>query len=230
MRNMKVKNLLTMISISLVFCVAVILAVVSIYNIKSTTNLSVDKYKQAMNNGYRLEIKSEVETVIKVLQTEYDKIKAKGVSEEQAKNTAKEIVRGMRYRDDDSGYFWIDDTDYNLIMHPVLPEQEGDNRHELEDQNGVMIIQEIMKKCTGKDGCGYNEFYFTKSDGKTVAPKLAYSQIFEPWGWVVSTGNYVDEMRVEMKESEAAISSQFNQFLVFIVVVTLILVAVSQPR
>ena len=227
MRNMKVKNLLTMISISLVFCVAVILAVVSIYNIKSTTNLSVDKYKQAMNNGYRLEIKSEVETVIKVLQTEYDKIKAKGVSEEQAKNTAKEIVRGMRYRDDDSGYFWIDDTDYNLIMHPVLPEQEGDNRHELEDQNGVMIIQEIMKKCTGKDGGGYNEFYFTKSDGKTVAPKLAYSQIFEPWGWVVSTGNYVDEMRVEMKESEAAISSQFNQFLVFIVVVTLILVAVS---
>lgn len=227
MKNMKVKNLLTMISISLVFCVAVILAGVSVYNIKSTTTLSVDKYKQAMNDGYRLEIKSEVETVIKVLQSEYDKIQAKGVSEEQAKNTAKEIVRGMRYRDDDSGYFWIDDTDYNLIMHPVLPEQEGDNRHELEDQNGVMIIQEIMKKCTGADGGGYNEFYFTKSDGKTVAPKLAYSQIFEPWGWVVSTGNYVDEMRGEMKESEAAISGQFNQFLVFIVVVTLILVAVS---
>jgi len=227
MKNMKVKNLLTLISISLVFCVAVILAVISIYNIKSTTNLSADKYEQAMNNGYKQEIKSEVESVIKVIETEYDKIQNEGVSEEQAKNTAKEIVRGMRYRDDDSGYFWIDDTDYNLVMHPVLPEQEGDNRHDLEDQNGVMIVQEIMKKCNGKDGGGYNEFYFTKSDGKTVAPKLAYSQIFKPWGWVVSTGNYVDEMQAEMKEAEAAINKQFNQFLVFIVVVTLLLIVVS---
>ena len=227
MKNLKVKNLLTLISITLVVCVAVILTVVSVYNIKSTTTISIEKYVQAMNDGYKLEIKSEVETVIKVMQSEYDKIKNAGITEEQAKINAKEIVRGMRYRDDDSGYFWIDDTDYNLIMHPVLPEQEGNNRHELEDQNGVMIIQEIMKKCTGKDGGGYNEFYFTKSDGKTVAPKLAYSQIFEPWGWVVSTGNYVDEMREEMKVSQDAITNEFNQFLVFIIAVTFILIVVS---
>lgn len=227
MKNLKVKNLLTLISMSLVFCVAVILAGISVYNINSTTNLSVDAYKKAMNDGYELEIKSEVQTVIKVLQSEYDKIQSQGISEEQAKETAKEIVRGMRYRDDDSGYFWIDDTDYVLVMHPVLPEQEGDNRHELKDQNGMMIVQEIMKTCTGKDGGGYNEFYFTKSDGKTVAPKLAYSQIFEPWGWVVSTGNYVDEMQEEMKTVEDMLGKQFNRFLVLIVAVTIILVAIS---
>lgn len=75
----------------------------------------------------------------------------------------------MRYRDDRSGYFWIDDTDYNLVMHPILAEQEGNNRYDLEDQNGVMIIQEIMKVCNSADGGGFNEFYFTKADGVTVA-------------------------------------------------------------
>ncbi len=43
-------------------------------------------------------------------------------------------------------------------MHPILAEQEGNNRYDLEDQNGVMIIQEIMKVCNSADGGGFNEF------------------------------------------------------------------------
>lgn len=73
----------------------------------------------------------------------------------------------MRYRDDGSGYFWIDDTDYNLIMHPILTDQEGNNRYDLTDQNGVKIIQEIMKVSTGSDGGGFNEFILRKP---TVLP------------------------------------------------------------
>ena len=30
------------------------------------------------------------------------------------------ILNGVAARDDGSGYFWIDDTDYNLVMHPIL--------------------------------------------------------------------------------------------------------------
>lgn len=111
----------------------------------------------------------------------------------------------MRYREDGSGYFWIDDTNYNLVMHPILTEQEGTNRYNLEDQNGVMIIQEIMGTVRGEDKGGFNEFYFTKSDGTTVAPKIAYSEIFTPWNWVVSTGNYVDEMQQETQQTKDGI-------------------------
>ena len=61
-------------------------------------------------------------------------------------------------------------------MHPILPEKEGSNRKELQDCNGVMIIQEIMK--AAQAGGGFNEFVFTKSDGVTEAPKIAYSETF----------------------------------------------------
>ena len=227
MRNFKVKNLLMFISMSLVVCVSVILVGISIYNIKSATTLSVLEYRNAMNNGYKLEIQSEVQTVINVIQAEYDKIASQGISEEQAKENAREIVRSMRYRDDNGGYFWIDATDGTLIVHGVLAEQEGTNRLDLQDQNGVMITQEIIKVCTGADGGGFNEFYFTKSDGVTVAPKLAYSQLFEPWGWTVSTGNYVDEMQQEMQIVSQTLDAQFNRFLVLILVVTLLLIVVS---
>lgn len=180
-----------------------------------------------MDAGYDTEIKSEVQTVITVLQAEYDRFQAGELTEEEAKNEAKEIVRAMRYRDDGSGYFWIDDTDYNLVMHPILAEQEGNNRYELEDQNGVMIIQEIMEVCTSAEGGGYNEFYFTKADGVTVAPKVAYSQMFEPWGWAVSTGNYVDDMQIEMADVEAHITQKFTTLCVVIVVMMFVMLAMA---
>lgn len=227
MKNLKVKNLLTLISVLLVCLVAFILAGISIYNIQTTTDTSSTEYENAMYSGYQLELKSQVQSAINVLQAEYDKIQSEGISEEEAKNTAKEIVREMRYRDDNSGYFWIDATDYTLIMHSVLSEQEGTNRYDVKDQNGVYFEQSIIKTGTSAEKCGYNEFYFTKADGVTVAPKLSYSQLFEPWNWIVSTGNYIDEMHQEMEEVNVRIKQQFNHFLTLIIIITVILIALS---
>ena len=67
-----------------------------------------------------------------------------------------------------------------------------------------------MKVCQSSEGGGYNEFYFTKADGVTVAPKVAYSGYFEPWGWAVSTGNYVDDMEVEMASVKETITKDFH--------------------
>ena len=123
-----------------------------------------------------------------------------------------EVIRSIRYGDDNSGYLWIDGTDYTLLMHPILPDQEGNNRYELTDQNDVKIIQEIMK--VAKEG-GYNEFYFTKSDGVTVAPKVAYSKEFEPWNWVITTGVYSDDIQniVDNSNGVIQIGQIFNQSL-----------------
>ena len=84
-------------------------------------------------------------------------------------------------------------------MHPILPDQEGSNRKELKDNNGVMIIQEIMK--AAEKGGGFNEFIFTKADGKTQAPKIAYSEEFEPWNWVLTTGCYTDDINANIEAS-----------------------------
>jgi len=199
----------------------------SVFSLKSMATSAYETYEKAVDEGYNDEIKSQVQSTLSILQSEYDKYQAGEKTEEEAKEDAKEIIRVMRYRDDQSGYFWIDDTDYILVMHPILAEQEGNNRYELEDQNGVMIIQEIMKVCQSADKGGYNEFYFTKADGVTVAPKIAYSEIFEPWGWIVSTGNYVDEMNVEKAEMKAVLDKGYNSVLIRTDVVFVVVVVVA---
>ncbi len=195
--------------------------------IKEMASTAYDTYVAAVNSGYNAEIKSEVQSTISVLQSEYDKFAAGEKTEEQAKEDAKEIIRIMRYRDDQSGYFWIDDTNYILVMHPVLADQEGAYRFELKDPNGVMIIQEIMKTCQSAEKGGFNEFYFTKADGVTVAPKVAYSQIFEPWGWIVSTGNYVDDMEADMAEVKDYLKKAYDSALLRVDIVFVVVIALA---
>ena len=209
-RTKSLKTTLVLVCATLGIIIGVVVGLIGVMTIRNISNGAYDEYAKAMDDGYRTEIKSQVQSVLAILQAEYDKAAAGILTEEEAKAEAAEIVRAMRYRDDDSGYFWIDDTDYILVMHPILPEQEGNNRYDLEDQNGIMIIQSIMKACQSVDKGGYNEFYFTKADGVTVAPKVAYSGYFEPWGWAVSTGNYVDDMELEMQGIKDSIVREFR--------------------
>lgn len=213
---------------AIVFLTAVCVGYNGIAKIKSMSADAYTSYEDATFAGYRLEIKSEVQSTIAVLQSEYDKFLNGEKTEAEAKTDAAEIIRIMRYRDDQSGYFWIDDADYILVMHPVLPQNEGQNRYNLEDQNGVMIVQSIMASCKSPEKGGYNEFYFTKADGVTVAPKLAYSAFFEPWGWAVSTGNYIDDIQQELSEAQADwnnayIAANIQISIVFVVTISIAL-------
>lgn len=145
MKSKSVKNSLTLMCLMIVLVSVMVIGGISILNISTMTSTANKNYENARLDGYNTEIKSQVQSVIAILQAEYDKSQNGDLTEDEAKKEAAEIVRNMRYRDDGSGYFWIDDTDYNLIMHPILTDQEGNNRYDLTDQNGVKIIQEIMK-------------------------------------------------------------------------------------
>lgn len=205
MKGGSVKRSLVLMSLILVLMSVIVIGGVAILGIESMSKMANSDYENAKIEGYDSEITSQVQAVLSILQSEYEKVQRGELSEDEAKNEASEIVRAMRYGDDGSGYFWIDDTDYILVMHPILPEQEGNNRYTLEDPNGTMIIQSIYSVCTGAEKGGFNEFYFTKSDGVTVAPKRAYSAMFEPWNWMISTGNYIDDMEADMESVKSAI-------------------------
>lgn len=185
----------------------VIIAAVVFTDIKATMkevlyDVTLDSYKSV--------ISSEVQSAISITENYYELAQSGELPEAEAQKKAMEVIRSIRYGDDNSGYLWIDGTDYTLLMHPILPDQEGNNRYELTDQNDVKIIQEIMK--VAKEG-GYNEFYFTKSDGVTVAPKVAYSKEFEPWDWVITTGVYEDDIQgvVDNSAGVVRISQIFDQ-------------------
>ena len=82
-----------------------------------------------------------------------------------------------------------------------------------------------MKKAN--NGGGFNEFYFTKSDGTTVAPKIAYSEKFEPWNWVITTGNYVDDMRSQVKDTSQAMNIVIRNIAIELIVGIIVMMIVA---
>ena len=212
-----------------IFCLSamnsLILGSMGSYYLKESSKEQNQVYEETMYEGYYREIKSQVQSCINILKYYYGESQSGAMTEAEAKNLAKEEIRNMRYRDDDSGYMWIDHTNYDLVMHPILPEQEGDNRFDLTDQNGVKIIQEVMK--AAEAGGGYCEFYFTKADGVTVAPKISYSEMFEEWDWVVTTGNYVDDMEEVISLKEGELYENFNKRTNVVVITAVVITIIS---
>lgn len=206
---------LTVMLITIIFIMVAIptigLACLGIHYLKESMNESDGLYEESMTDGYKMEIKSQVQGALAVVQSYYDKSQNGEMSEQEAQKLATDAVRAMRYRDDASGYIWIDGEDCVLVMHPILTEQEGTNRKDLTDQNGVKVTQSVVS--AAQSGGDYLEFYFTKSDGKTVAPKVAYAQMFEPWGWAVATGNYVDDMNAKIDGMKDNIQKRFSKML-----------------
>lgn len=160
--------------------------------------------------GYDDSVRFQVQNVITLLNALYTREQNGELTEAEAKEDAKKLVKSLRYGDDNSGYFWIDATDYTLIAHPILPQNEGQNRHDLIDKNGVKIIQEIMNVVYTDDKGGFSEFYFTKADGVTVSPKRTYSILFKPWNWVVSSGNYYDDINADLNAVSTKLTKQFK--------------------
>ena len=209
-------------TIVLTFCISLI-AVASI-GIISTLKVGIGKIQKFSTESVRSErmkgyddsVKFQIQNAISILKTFYEEEKNGTLSHEQAQKEAIKVIKNIRYGDDSSGYFWIDATDCTLVAHPILPQNEGQNRKNLKDKNGVTIIQKILSVVNANEEGGFSEFYFTKSDGITVAPKRTYSMLFKPWNWIVSSGNYYDDINVELQQIENEVRTHFSKLLLYI--------------
>lgn len=209
-------------TIVLTFCISLI-AVASI-GIISTLKVGIGKIQKFSTESVRSErmkgyddsVKFQIQNAISILKTFYEEEQNGTLPHEQAQKEAIKVIKNIRYEDDSSGYFWIDATDCTLVAHPILPQNEGQNRKNLKDKNGVTIIQKILSVVNANEEGGFSEFYFTKSDGITVAPKRTYSMLFKPWNWIVSSGNYYDDINVELQQIENEVRTHFSKLLLYI--------------
>jgi methyl-accepting chemotaxis protein len=192
-------------------------------NIINIQKYCIKSVRTQRMTGYDDSIRFQVQNVVTLLNELYEQETSGELTEKEAQSQAKQLVKSLRYGDDNAGYFWIDSTDYKLVAHPVRPQDEGQNRYDLKDKNDVFIVQEILKTAEKSDKGGFSEFYFTKPDGRTLSPKRTYSKLFKPWGWVVSTGNYYDDINAQIGQVTAGLKNSFIRIYYSTMIVFLIL-------
>ncbi|MBP8310259.1 MAG: cache domain-containing protein [Burkholderiaceae bacterium] len=114
------------------------------------------------------------------------------LSREQAQRMARTAVGKLRY--DGVEYFWINDMAPRMVMHPIKPELDGQDLSQSKDPNGFALFNAFVEKIR-KDGKGFVAYQWPRPGKEQPVDKVSYVQGFEPWGWVVGSGIYVDDLR-----------------------------------
>ncbi len=133
-----------------------------------------------------------VQQATSMLASYQKQIDSGSLSKDEAQKRAAERISSIRY-DNNTNYLWINDLTPRMIMHPLKPELNGIDLTNDKDPNGKAMFVEMAKVCQEK-GKGFVEYAWPKADSSKPVPKLSYVELFQPWGWVVGTGIYTDDV------------------------------------
>lgn len=222
MKNLKVRHKLDIILV----LVLVLIIGVCYCGIKGMNTIG-DRSKQTLEEEIRVQydtlIKDEVENAISMLEQYYAAYEAGELSLEEAKLQAADMLRELRYGD--GGYFWADDTEGNNIVL-LGSDTEGTNRYDAKDSNGTEFIKEILAAGQEAEG-GYCDYLFPKEGGTEPLPKRSYSKLYEPFGWVVGTGNYTDYIDEELAAEDQIIDDATGKWVTRMITVATVLFLIT---
>lgn len=178
--------------------------------------IDLGRTRTSLMHAKAMQTQHLVEVGHTVIEHYYDLQKQGKLSESVAKNSALNAIRSIRYAG--SEYFWINDnrSPYPvMIMHPTLPKLEGkilddplfesathirhgsDSEFETLDKPRNLFL--AFHQATQRQGYGFVRYQWPKplNDGSASAapyPKLSFGKTFAPWGWMIGSGIYIDDI------------------------------------
>ncbi|WP_325893617.1 methyl-accepting chemotaxis protein [Grimontia sp. NTOU-MAR1] len=167
--------------------VAIILSamVIPIYLFASQNYQALMEYKKD-------ETKVLVESGHSLIEYHYNRYKNGDITEQEAKQAALDAIAALRY--DQGNYFWINDSQPAMVLHPIKPELNGKDLSQFEDKAGNRLFVE-MASTAKRSGGGFVDYFWSKPDSDVPVQKSSYVKLFQPWGWILGTGIYVDDVK-----------------------------------
>lgn len=172
------------------------------------------------------------QTATNILSHYDSQVQAGTITRQAAQAMAIQQIRELRYGDDNKDYFWITDLQPNMIMHPYRPDLEGQDLAYYADLNGKRLFMEFVDKVS-LEGSGYVPYLWQwKDNPDQIVPKLSYVTLFEPWGWIIGTGVYLDDIRDEFAHTSRKLIFISAMILTIIFILSLVIIhqGVSETR
>lgn len=218
MKNLKVKYKLLVLAVLMVSAM-LCCAFFAVRGMSGIEEQAADTLTQELYGNYDEQIKMQVENAISMLEVYNSKYESGECTLEEAEQQAADMLRELRYGE--NGYFWADDTEGNCIVL-LGNETEGTNRINSQDANGTYYMKDIIANGQQPEG-GYSDYEFPKNGETTASPKRGYSKYYEPFGWVVGTGNYTDEIAETLAAESEIIDGITKKWITYLVVCAVIL-------
>jgi len=159
----------------------------------------IPRFQANIMNGKREMIKELTNSAWSIL-SKYENDERNGLlTREEAQKTSVSRIQYLRYGEENKDYFWITDMHPKMIMHPYRPDLNNNDLTNFTDPLGKKLFVEFVETVK-KSGNGYVDYMWQwKDDSLHIVPKLSYVELFEPWGWIIGTGIYIEDVKREIE-------------------------------
>jgi len=133
----------------------------------------------------------QVKNAEQIAKRYFDRVGSGGLTEAEAKKQAAAEIGKIRYSGNE--YLWINDMTPKMVMHPIKPELVDKDLSGNKDPNGLALFVAFVDTVKAS-GSGFVDYLWPKPGAKDPEPKRSYVAGFKPWGWVIGSGVYIDDV------------------------------------
>ena len=185
-----------------------------------TLNSTLSKFENTITREKESLIRHQFEVVQTLIQTVINSEKDTQV----AKAKVIELLSGIRYLDDKSGYFFAYEKrgdDYYFGFHPANPALNNTKTDiKAPDVKGYAFREDLIKYAKEQK---YVTYYYQNPATKEVVLKMASSIYIPQFNWVLVTGIYADDIEREIKQLTVEINKDINTLFWIAIIVTILL-------
>jgi len=171
--------------------------VLSLVSTAVLVTLSIGVVRDVVATQKEGQTKAVVDVATGVVAGYGERAKAGTMTQDQAKAAALEALRGLRYHGSD--YFWVQDLDGRVLMHPTNAKLVGLPPSETRDPTGRSIFIEFGQ--AAREGGGFVSYQWPKPGSDSPQPKISYVAAYQPWGWAIGSGIYVDDVDAAARDA-----------------------------
>ena len=208
LKNMKLKYKIIMLA---AFIIAIFTALILFYILPKTNAIIEERTVSKLEDL--------VDLPVAEIDFQYKRFQAGKITEEEAKKQALTVIENMRYNEVE--YFWVNDLNNIMLMHPIKPELNQTDISGIQDPDGKYLFQEMIA-VVKSDGEGIVRYQWPKPGVDEPQPKISFVTGYMPWNWVVGTGIYVDDL-VEIQRS---IYLQVIMISIIIILFSIVIVSI----
>jgi methyl-accepting chemotaxis protein len=190
----------------------------SFIGLLGVTLLESRELASSLDQQKQIELRHLGDVALGIIKEEHAAVQKGGVSDADAQKRAMARIGALRYGNND--YFWINDLHPKMVMHPIKPEMNGNDLSSYKDPNGKLLFVDFADTVK-KSGSGFVPYEWPKPGFDKPQPKLSYVVGFAPWNWVVGTGVYIDDLKVQTWASTQRSLIVAGVILLFMLVVSI---------
>ena len=174
-----------------------------------TTSAILIEYRSSLLESRGHQTRVLVESTYSLLENYYQRAQSAELTEQDARARALKAISKLRY--DSSNYFWLNDYQAKMIMHPIKPALDGKDLSDFTDPNGKKIFSE-MAQMVKSNGEGFVPYQWPKPGADKPVDKISFVKGFEPWQLIIGSGVYIDD-----------VNAAFNKIAFTIAIVTILI-------